>query len=189
MTESLVPELSTEVQALVDGKVIVYPTEAVWGIGCDPRDEAAVFKLLELKNRPVEKGLILIANDYGQLLPYVDDKNIPMHKRADIFSRWPGPVTWLLPAATDAPKWITGGSELIAVRVTDHPTVKRMCVEFGGAIVSTSANITGEPTPETISEIKNVFADGVAAYVDEPLGGNTQPSKIINGFTGETMRS
>lgn len=185
----MVPELSTEVRALVDGKVIVYPTEAVWGIGCDPRNEAAVLKLLELKNRPVEKGLILIANDYGQLLPYVDDKSIPMHKRADIFSRWPGPVTWLLPAASDAPQWITGGSELIAVRVTDHPTVKRMCVEFGGAIVSTSANITGEPTPKTISEIEKVFADGVAAYVDESLGGNTQPSKIINGFTGETMRS
>ncbi len=189
LTETIVPELSKETQALVDGGVIVYPTEAVWGIGCDPKNQSAVETLLQLKNRPMDKGLILIANDYGQLLPFVADNKIPMHKRADIFSRWPGPVTWLLPAAEDAPVWVTGGSDLIAVRVTDHPTVKRICREFGGPIVSTSANITGQPTPETISEVETVFGTGVTAYVDEALGGNNQPSQIIHGFTGEVMRS
>ena len=180
---------SEEVQALIDGEVIIYPTEAVWGIGCDPSNEAAVNKLLELKQRPVEKGVILIAKDYGQVLPYVADDRIPMDKRADIFSRWPGPVTWLLPASPTAPHWITGGSELIAVRVTTHPIVRRICNEFNGPIVSTSANITGQPTPTSLAELKQIFKGGVAAYVDEALGNTSQPSTIINGMTGQVIRN
>jgi L-threonylcarbamoyladenylate synthase len=190
MTSSPQPiSTSPEVSALQTGELIVYPTEAVYGIGCDPRSEAAVMRLLALKQRPMEKGLILIANDYGQLLPFVDDKKIPMDKRADIISRWPGPTTWLLPASPDAPKWITGQHNLIAVRVTAHPTVKRMCKEFGGAIVSTSANVTGEPTITEFSLLRNTFTDKVACYVDEPLGDSMQPSKIINSFTGEVVRT
>lgn len=180
---------SPEVRALHNGDVIIYPTEAVYGMGCDPRNEEAVLKLLSIKQRPIEKGLILIANDYGQLLPFVDDKKIPMDKRADIFSRWPGPITWLLPAAPDAPKWITGEHELIAVRVTDHPTVKRICKEFQGPIVSTSANITGQPTITSISQLTHDFSEQVGCIVDEPLGGNNQPSTIINSFTGEVVRT
>lgn len=186
---SLIPNMSSEIHALQQAQVVIYPTEAVWGIGCDPKSEVAVQNLLEIKQRPVEKGLILIANDYGQLLPYVADDKIPMDKRSEIFSSWPGPVTFLMPAAKNAPAWITGGSELIACRVTAHPTVKRMCKEFGGAIVSTSANLTGEPTPESIKELQQLFGDKVGAYVDEPLGGNKTPSKIINALTGEVLRS
>lgn len=189
MSEVNQPTYSEEVQALVDGEVIIYPTEAVWGIGCDPSNEAAVNKLLKLKQRPVEKGVILIAKDYSQVLPYVADDRIPMDKRADIFSRWPGPVTWLLPASDNAPKWITGGSELIAVRVTTHPTVRRICEEFKGPIVSTSANITGQPTPSTVTELKQIFKDGVKSYVDETLGKTSQPSTIINGMTGQVIRN
>ena len=189
MSELNQANLSPEVQALQNGEVIIYPTEAVWGIGCDPRNEAAVEKLLAIKQRPKHKGLILIANDYGQVLPFVADKKIPMEKRADIFSRWPGPVTWLLPAADDAPAWITGGSDLIAIRVTDHPTVKRISREFGGPIVSTSANITGTEPSQSLVELKQLFEGQVAVFVDEALGSNPQPSTIINAFTGQVVRS
>lgn len=180
---------SPEVTSLLNGDVILYPTEAVYGMGCDPSNEQAVLKLLKAKQRPIEKGLILIANDYGQLLKFVDDKKIPMDKRADIISRWPGPTTWLLPAAPDAPKWMTGQHDLIAVRVTDHPTVKRMCKEFGGAIVSTSANVTGQPTITDVATLVLQFSDQVGYIVDEPLGGYDQPSTIINSFTGEVVRT
>lgn len=178
-----------EIQALQNGEVIIYPTEAVYGMGCDPTNQSAVLRLLEIKQRPVEKGLILIAHDYSQLLPFIDDKKIPMYKRADIISRWPGPTTWLLPASKNAPKWITGQHELIAVRVSDHLTVRRICKTFGGAIVSTSANITGEPTITDLASLQEQFKSQISVIVDEPLGGYDQPSKIINSLTGEILRT
>lgn len=190
--ENMIPDeelnLSAEVQALKQGELIVYPTEAVWGIGCDPKNVEAVTGLLKAKQRPLEKGLILIAKDYSQLLGFIDDNKIPTHRRAEVLSSWPGAVTWLLPAAKSTPDWLTGGSELIAVRVTNHPTVRRMCEEFSGAIVSTSANITGTETSTQLSEIKQVFKQQVSVYVDEPLGGNRQASTIINSITGQVLR-
>ena len=99
---STIEDAELIVQTLQQGELIAYPTEAVFGLGCDPDNEGAVNKLLALKRRPVNKGLILVANTYSQLLLYVDDAKIPRHKRTEIFSSWPGPVTWLLPAAKKA---------------------------------------------------------------------------------------
>lgn len=177
------------VAALKHKQVIVYPTEAVWGIGCDPQSETAVNHLLEIKQRPIEKGLILIAANFSQLEKYVELARLSDDIKQQIFDSWPGAVTWLLPCSDLAPLWITGGSELIAVRVTDHPTVIDLCNEFDDAIVSTSANITGQPTCDHLAEIEALFSDQVAVYVDEPLGGNTQPSTIKNAFTGNVVRN
>jgi len=180
---------SKEVIALNNGELIVYPTEAVWGIGCDPQNEQAFDKLLAAKNRPMEKGVIIIASDYSQVLHYIDEQKIPESRREEIFAAWPGPVTWLMPVKKDVCHWITGGSELIAVRVTNHPTVIRICDEFGGAIVSTSANLSGEPTPENLVGVKQVFGDKVSVYVDEALGENRRPSRIINALNGQVIRA
>lgn len=179
---------SAELLALQQGGLVVYPTEAVWGIGCDPKNEQAVLALLKAKKRPVEKGLILIAADYSQILPYIDESKISAQRKQEILDSWPGAFTWLLPVAKNTPDWITGGSELVAVRVTAHPTVIRMCNEFGGAIISTSANVTGTPTEQLLINVKQVFGEQVNAYVDEALGGNTQASTIINSLTGEVIR-
>lgn len=174
--------------ALKNEGVIVYPTEAVYGLGCDPDSEAAVMKLLDIKQRPVEKGLILIADNYGQLLDYVDDAKIPMDKRADIFSSWPAAVTWVMPAKSSTPKWLTGQFDTIAVRVTSHPVVKQLCQDFGKPLVSTSANLTGQDPVLTLDEAKHAFGDKVAAYVEGALGGNTKPSQIKDAFTGKLFR-
>ncbi len=181
--------IENEISALKHGKVIVYPTEAVWGIGCDPDDQVAVETLLKLKNRPVEKGLILVAETVSQAAHFFDFDAVPIEKRADIFSSWPGPVTWLLPAKKTCPTWVTGGSDLVAIRVSAHPTVRRLCKEFGKAIVSTSANVTGTDPCMTIDACREVFGENVAFYVDEPLGGNTRPSEIKHSLTGETLRT
>ena len=178
-----------EVEALLRGELVVYPTEAVWGIGCDPDNETAVLKLLEAKQRPIEKGLILVAQNVSQCTDYFDFEAVPIEKRAEIFSSWPGPITWLLPAKSSAPQWITGGSDFIAIRVSDHPVIQRMCKAFGKPIVSTSANVTGTPTCTDIDETKQVFGSKVAFYVDEALGGNTKPSVIKHSISGEIFRS
>jgi L-threonylcarbamoyladenylate synthase len=182
------PQSVTAVDALQQGGVIVYPTEAVFGLGCDPDNKQAVESLLAIKQRPVEKGLILIADNYGQLLKYIDDSKIPMDKRADIFSSWPGAITWVMPAAKDTPKWLTGQFDTIAVRVTNHPTVKKLCQEFGKPLVSTSANLSGQDTVTSITQARNEFGEQVAFYVDEALGGNTQPSTIKDVMTGKVFR-
>ena len=181
-------DLFAAVEAIRQGKLIVYPTEAVWGIGCDPKNRQAMDDLLAAKNRPVEKGVILIASNLEQVADYIDVDKLPEGRLEQILSTWPGPYTWLMPISEQAPEWITGGSELIAVRVTTHPTVIKLCDEFKGAIVSTSANITTESTPETLEGVKAVFGDKVSVYVDEALGGNKQPSKIIHAITGKVLR-
>lgn len=182
-------EISQETLALQSGELIVYPTEAVWGIGCDPTNETAIQKLLKAKQRPLEKGVIIIASEYQQIKPFIKEDDISTEQKEKIMASWPGPYTWLLPASEQVSAMLTGGSELIAVRVTTHPTVRRICNEFNGPIISTSANKTGQPTPEQLLEIKTIFAEQVKVYVDEPLGGNSKPSKIINGLTGQVIRS
>ncbi|GEK10510.1 L-threonylcarbamoyladenylate synthase [Pseudoalteromonas peptidolytica F12-50-A1] len=174
--------------ALQAGEVICYPTEAIFGLGCDPDNEEAVAKLLEIKSRPIAKGLILIADNYGQCLAYVDDNKIPMDKRAEIFSAWPGAITWLLPAKPETPHWLTGGHDTIAVRVTDHPIVKQICQRFGKPIVSTSANITGETPVASLLHARNQFGNQIGYYVDGELGTNRSPSVIKHAITGAVIR-
>ena len=123
-------EATTEDPLLIafrQGQLIAYPTEAVYGLGCDPDNESAVNNLLDLKKRPVEKGLILVAANYSQVVKYVADNHIPIERRADVFSCWPGPITWLLPASASTPAWLTGGNDLIAVRISAHPVVRKLC--------------------------------------------------------------
>ena len=105
--------------AIRHGGVIAYPTEAVYGLGCNPLDWDAVQRLLDLKQRPIDKGLILIASEFDQLRPFIIEP--AQEIMAPVFSSWPGPTTWLLPAAPRVPKWLTGRHRSIAIRVTAHP--------------------------------------------------------------------
>ncbi|MEO3677966.1 Sua5/YciO/YrdC/YwlC family protein [Rheinheimera sp. FR7-31] len=177
------------IDALIAGGVIAYPTEAVYGLGCDPDNEAAVLALLAIKQRPVEKGLILVAANYSQLMPYVDDKAIPQEKRYQIFSSWPGHVSWVLPASQTAPKWITGQFDSIAVRVSAHPVVQQLCLTYGKPLVSTSANLSGQPGITNKTELEQSLGTMLAAIVPGALGGATQPSQIRNALTGDIVRS
>ena len=176
-------------QALQQGGVIAYPTEAVYGLGCDPDNEIAVAALLAIKQRPIEKGLILVAANYSQLLPYVDDKAIPLEKRYQIFSSWPGHISWVLPASKTAPKWITGQFDSIAVRVSAHPVVQQLCSAYGKPLVSTSANLSGQPAITDKAELQQSLGDKLSAIMPGPLGGATQPSQIRDALSGNIVRS
>lgn len=169
------------------GHIFAYPTEAVFGLGCDPDNEVAVMSLLALKKRPLSKGLILVAANYGQILPYVDDRAITEKIRIDIFSSWPGPHTWLLPASNLAPHWLTGGSDLIAVRVSNHPVVKALCELFQKPLVSTSANLSGMPAAKTTQEVLAQFGNQVILISGE-LGESLLPSMIRHGISGKVIR-
>ncbi|CAK9886464.1 MAG: Threonylcarbamoyl-AMP synthase [Candidatus Erwinia impunctatus] len=174
-------------QALQRGEVIAYPTEAVFGLGCDPDDESAVMNLLKLKNRSVEKGLILIAADYQQLVSYVDDALLSAEQKSRIFASWPGPVTWVFPARTDTPRWLTGKFSSLAIRVSDHLPVIGLCQAFDKPLVSTSANLTSFPPCRNIDEVRLQLGTTFPA-LDAATGGRLNPSEIRDALTGQLIR-
>ncbi len=174
--------------AYEQGELLAYPTEGVFGLGCDPRNEAAVRKLLALKNRPAEKGLILIAADYSQLYPFVNDLAIPQDKRFTVLSQWPGPITLLLPAAASVPNWLRGEHDQIAVRVTAHEPARQLCRALGQPIVSTSANVTGQPALTTAAAVREEFGDTIAWVMDADVGGAAKPTRIIDPLSNQVIR-
>src|SRR5690606_18531279 len=115
--------IADAIEVLNKENVIAYPTEAVFGVGCDPDSEIAVNRLLALKQRPVDKGLILIAASFEQVKTYIDDSMLTDTQREALFSRWTGPVTFVFPAPATIPRWLTGRFDSLAVRVTNHPLV------------------------------------------------------------------
>lgn len=172
---------------LKQGKVIAYPTEAVWGLGCDPYNESAVKNILRLKNRPAHKGLILIAGNISQfesLLVHLDEE-----QRNTLQNSWPGHITWLVPDAKQLiPDWIKGSHQSVAIRVSAHPLVQELCAAFAGPIVSTSANEAGEEEIRSRSELEDRFADRLAYIVDGELGGAAKPSEMRDLLSGKTIR-
>jgi len=180
--------IADAVEVFLQGGILAYPTEAVFGLGCDPDNKDAVEKLLALKKRPVEKGLILLAGNYSQLLPYVDDSAIGQDKRDSVLSRWPGPITQVLPAKKNISPLLSGSFGSIAVRVTNHPDIVAFCNKTGKPIVSTSANIAGKPAAESWQEVQEQFPQNDIFILAGKTLGMTSPSTIINGLTSEIIR-
>ena len=186
---SMVERLDLAVSALRKGQVIAYPTEAVWGLGCDPWDEQAVLALLQLKLRPVEKGVILIAADVEQVEPFLEQ--LTAEQRDLVVASWidesAPATTWLVPLTSDVPKWISGEHSQVAIRVTKHQQTQALCRAFGRPIVSTSANPSGEPSALDAEMVRGYFNDQVFVF-DGATGGATRPSVIRDVVTGKVLR-
>jgi L-threonylcarbamoyladenylate synthase len=174
-------------RVLANGGVVAYPTEAVYGLGCDPWDQAAVARILAIKGREQAKGLILIAADPIQVLPFVEP--LPSASMTEILASWPGPNTWLLPARRTTPSCLTGRFDTLAVRVTAHPMAAGLCRAFGGAIVSTSANRAGRAPARSAFEVRRALDEAPDYIVTGPCGGAARPSTIRDGRTGRVLRA
>lgn len=171
------------------GGVVAYPTEAVWGLGCDPFDEAAVLRLLAIKQRPVDKGVILIAGALAHFDGLLDWEALQPAQRQAVLDSWPGPNTWIVPTTARVPRWITGSHDGVAVRVSAHPDVIALCAAFGGPLVSTSANLAGEPpafSREALDARVLARVDGVGAG---ETGGLASPTAIRDARTGARIRA
>ena len=180
--------LEDAVTALRRGGVVAYPTEAVWGLGCDPFDEAAVMRLLALKQREVGKGLILVAADATQLDGLVDWAALPPLRRDEVLASWPGPHTWVVPATARVPRWITGDHDGVAVRVSAHPLVAALCRGFGGPLVSTSANAAGATPPRTPREADPALLAAVDVVLEGDTGSLARPTPIRDARSGAGLR-
>ena len=172
--------------ALSAGGVIAYPTEAVFGLGCDPLNEDAISQLLTLKKRPSHKGLILVASNFSQLEPYLAP--IPVTLFDKVMATWPGPTNWLLPANPASPWLLCGKFQLQAVRISNHPAVQSLCNAFGGAIVSTSANISRRPAAKTNLQVRSYFTNRLDYVLNEKIGDQITPCEIRNGLDGRIIR-
>lgn len=172
--------------ALRQGKLVAYPTEAVWGLGCDPFNPRAVADLIALKGRKAAKGLILIAADFEQIERFLEIGDAETKQR--ILATWPGPVTWVIPASTDVPSWLQGKRGSLAVRVTDHPVASALCRTFGGAIVSTSANPSGAPPARTQIKTRTYFKRWPMAYMPGTVGEMGKPTAIFDARSGRRLR-
>lgn len=174
------------IAALHSGGVIAYPTEAVWGLGCDPANELAVMRLLELKNRPVAKGLILIASREAQLDWLLSD--LAKAQRARLSLSWPGPTTWLVPHRNRVPAWIHGEHTTVAVRVSNHPVVRELCDCWGGALVSTSANLAGSTAAVKQFQVRRYFGNALDFVVPGSVGAAGRPSHIRDLVSDRVIR-
>ena len=175
-------------KVLRQGGVIAYPTEAVFGIGCNPTDEKALSRILNLKKRNPDKGLIIVAADFSQVVPFIDEKRLTDLSRELMNRFWPGPYTLVLPANPLLPKLLTGGRDSIAVRVSASTAVRKLCLAYGGAVVSTSCNLSGERSLDSYEEVVSCFANGLDYIVCGATDGRVGPSTIINGLTAEVLR-
>ena len=188
-------KLSVKVAAhrLMEGSVIAYPTEAVWGLGCDPLNEQACLDLLQIKRRPIQKGMILIAGSIDEFAGILSA--LPGDQVQKLDAAWQnqistGAITFLVPDILEqVPYWIKGSHNSVALRVSQHPLVKSLCQAFGGPLVSTSANRSGKPPARSRVLVEKYFGGQLEFIVPGALGGATNPSKIIDFYTGKTVRA
>lgn len=179
-------QLKFVAQLIKQGGVIAYPTEAVWGLGCDPWNETAVLRVLDLKQRPLEKGLILIAASAQQFNFLIEQLSLEQQQRLQAY--WPGPFTWLVPHHDLIPYWISGAHSRVALRVTNHPLVKKLC-ELTGPLVSTSANIAGLPAAKNNLMVEKYFHKQLDGLLSGALGSEKKPSRICDLITGHVIRN
>ena len=167
------------------GGLIAYPTESCYGLGCDPHNQKAVQRILNLKQRPQRKGLILIASHYHQVSDYL----LPLTIGEQAKLKYDGAqvVTYLLPAKSSCPRWLRGKHDTLAVRLTAHPFAKHLCHSTNTALVSTSANRSGQRPATTYAECRRLFGKDVWVLHGR-VGRRKQPSSIRYWVGGQVVR-
>ena len=179
------PQIRQAARRVVEGGVIAYPTEGVWGLGADPFNRQAVTRILQLKGRPLAKGVILVAAHLDQFASILE--GVSRDQLAVLAHSWPGPSTWLVPHNGAVPEWISGDHATVALRVSAHPVVRALA-ELAGPLVSTSANPQGLPPARTGYRARQYFADQVF-YAPGQVFRDANPSTIRDLATGRVVRA
>lgn len=182
-------EVDAAAALLHGGGVLAYPTEAVFGLGCDPHDQAAFARVFALKQRPATQGVLLIAADFAQVECYIELAAVPGEVLAQVRASWPGPHTWVFPRSAAVPAWVAGAHAGIALRVTAHEPAAALCRAFGGALVSTSANPHGRPPARAAQTVADYFDEALDGLLDAPLGGQASPTVIRDALSGAIIRA
>ena len=166
---------------LLGGGVIAYPTEGVFGLGCLPDDEEAVARILVIKQRAAHKGLILIAATAEQLKGWVIDNDLPEPDPAR-------PITWIVRPKPHVSPLVTGDNPGLAVRLTTNPVAAALCNAVDSPIVSTSANLSGQPTARNQYVLRRQLGALVDYVCPGRCGPASGPSEIREFRTGKVLR-
>ncbi|MCP4334305.1 MAG: L-threonylcarbamoyladenylate synthase [Gammaproteobacteria bacterium] len=178
--------LNRLVHTIAAGAVIGYPTDTIWGLGCDPLDFASVARILKIKNRRPDRGLILLSSKLEYCSPYID---INAEQRESLHSSCARPTTWLVKASEACPWWIRGVYPTVAIRICDHPLLKAICDGLKTPLVSTSANRAGRPTVRNALQLRRQFDGELDCIVTGFSTGSGRPSEIKSLAHGTTLRS
>ena len=173
-------------RVLAAGGVIAHPTEGVYGLACDPFDPQAIERVLALKGRAIGAGFIVLAARVHDVAGLVGD--LPPGRWREISQQWPGPVTWVVPAAEWVPEWLTGGRDTLALRVTAFTPAARLCERAGGLLISTSANPSGCPPARSALRTRVYFPSGIDLIVGGTTGGRDRPTPIRDALAGHSLR-
>ena len=179
-------QIKSAVTALQAGGIIAYPTEYCFGLGCDPRNSVALERLLKIKHRQKEQGVILIAANIAQVAEYA--RLDELERLDQIQASWPGPNTWILPAKEWVSTWVRGKHQSIAMRVSDHPICLSLCNSYGHPVVSTSANRHGHDALLDYDSVNKEFVDELDFIIDAPVGQALSASTIRDAVTGKQFR-
>jgi L-threonylcarbamoyladenylate synthase len=179
--------LKRAVQSLRRGDLIAYPTESVFGLGCDPYNPDAVADILSVKRRAAGQGLILLGSSVGQFAPFLDHVDAITRQMMD--ATWPGPVTWVVPCSSHVPGWLRAKDDTVAIRITAHPLAAALCRAFGDAIVSTSANLRGRRPARSELQVRLRLTGVDLDYILPGATGNgRRPSEIRDARTHKVLR-
>jgi L-threonylcarbamoyladenylate synthase len=166
-----------------NGGIFAYPTEAIFGLGCDPDNEEAVQRLLSIKKRPKEKGLILVASNFSQVEKYLK----PLNESQKEFTK-PSSTTYIFPALASTPKWLIGDFDSLAIRNSKHPLVRELCTILDSALVSTSANLSGLEPKKSAVDVAEQLGDSIDAILYGNTGDSQNPSVIRDSITRQIIR-
>ncbi len=177
--------LNRFLHAASQGAVFGYPTDTVWGFGCDPLNASSVDRILQIKNRSPDKGLILLSSRIEFCAAYIDVDANPLKS---MNTRNQDPITWLMQASRFCPPWIRGNFTTVAIRITDHPLLRIICDRLKTPIVSTSANRSGKATVRNSLQMRKQFGDELDFIVTGFATGGRRPSAIKSLATGTGLR-
>ncbi|MDH4234710.1 MAG: Sua5/YciO/YrdC/YwlC family protein [Gallionella sp.] len=168
------------------GGLIAYPTESCYGLGCDPDNRTAVLRLLKLKQRPQHKGLIVIASNYRQVARYLQP--LAPAQQQQLIAAGAQAVTYLMPARHSAPRWLRGSHDTLAVRITAHRQAAQLCKSVNSALVSTSANLSGQRPARTYAQCLRLFGRKVWVLPGR-VGKRKKPSTIRTWASDKIIRN
>lgn len=173
-------------RAVSRGAVFGYPTDTIWGLGCHPLIESSAARIQQIKRRPPGKGLILLSSRIEYCAAYIDadaETLRPIRKPQET------PTTWLVPASDFCPAWLHGSFPTVAVRITDHPLLQRICDQLEAPVISTSANRSGRPPVRNALQMRAQFGEELDFIVTGFALGTGRASEIKSLATGEVSRS
>jgi L-threonylcarbamoyladenylate synthase len=167
-----------------NGGIIAYPTESVYGLGCDPQNFFALTRIYAIKQRPNTKASILVAANIDQIIDWIiPPKNHWQH----VIDSWPGPTTWIVQKSPSCPPWL-GTKHAIAVRISANPTIQHICTTLQHPLISTSANISKHKPARTALMTRRIFGTQLDYIVPGKTGGSTNTSTIIDAETLKKIR-